>query len=148
MPLNALSLLRLPMKSIANLLQVQYRISLITFLLFFHWPLIFNIIKFSTSLHRFLLKLLKLVGYSSIVLLLRRSWDRCAQTTWCRWRCGTWWTRAAARAARTRPPHRPHWSSPIPTGCARLCWQQPNAGSPRKRRFSQPLATAAVHRVP
>ena len=40
------------------------------YFIFSQWPLIFVIIKFNTSLYRFLLKFLKIVRYSSIVFLV------------------------------------------------------------------------------
>ena len=61
--------LRLALKSIANSLQIL-PFSFITFFIFSQWPLKFGITKFNTSLYRFLLKVLKIVGYSSIVFLV------------------------------------------------------------------------------
>ena len=47
---NALSRLRLALKTSANSLQF-YRVSFINFFIFSQWPLIFGITKFNTSLY-------------------------------------------------------------------------------------------------
>ena len=44
-----------------------------SFFIFSQWVLIFDITKFNTSLYRFLLKVLKIVGYSSIAFLVSSS---------------------------------------------------------------------------
>ena len=63
--------MRLALKTNANSLQIlEYFFD--NFFIFSQWPLIFDIIKFNTCLYRFLLKILKSVGYSSIVFLVRR----------------------------------------------------------------------------
>ena len=57
------------LKTIANSLQIlPYFFN--NFFIFSQWPLIFDLTKFNTSLHRFLLKFLKVVRYSSIVFLV------------------------------------------------------------------------------
>ena len=53
------------LKTNANSLQI-FQYFFYNFFIFSQWPLIFDIIKFNTSLYRFLLKFLKIVGYSSI----------------------------------------------------------------------------------
>ena len=67
-PSSALSRLRFPF---SNEVHCKFTaISLSNFFnnyfIFSQWPLIFDIAKFNTSLYRFLLKFLQIVGYSSI----------------------------------------------------------------------------------
>ena len=70
--LNALSRLRLALKTNANSLQIL-PYSFDNFFISSQWSLIIDIFKFNTSLYRFLLKFLKFVGYSSIAFLVRRN---------------------------------------------------------------------------
>ena len=67
---NSLFPIRFALKTNANSIMI-FHYFLYNFLIFSQWPLMFGRVKLNSGLYRFVLKILKFEGYSSIVFLVR-----------------------------------------------------------------------------